>query len=71
MSRKPERTSLPNDVVVERDRKGGMLTMEQQTVEVKFHGEQAGSHSGKDAAYTLYGVGDDLYVVHVEEGNAS
>jgi hypothetical protein len=45
--------------------------MEQQTVEVKFHGEQAGSHSGKDAAYTLYGVGDDLYVVHVEEGNAS
>jgi hypothetical protein len=45
--------------------------MEQQAVAVKFEGEQVGSHTDKDATYTLYSVGDDLYVVHVEEGNES
>ncbi len=45
--------------------------MEQQTVEVTFEGERVGSHTDKDATYTLYSVGDDLYVVHVEEGDES
>jgi len=36
--------------------------MGQQTVEVKFQGEQVGSHTDKNTTYTLYSVGDDLYV---------
>ena len=45
--------------------------MEQQTVEVKFQGEQVGSHTDKDTTYSLYSVADDLYMVHVEECNVS
>jgi hypothetical protein len=49
--------------------------MEQQTVEIKFQGEQVGSHTDKDATYTLYSVPDsvpdDLYVVHVDKGDES
>jgi hypothetical protein len=43
--------------------------MGQQTVEVSFQGEQVGSHTDKDTTYTLYRVGGDLYVVHVDEGD--
>ncbi len=42
-----------------------------QTVEVKFQGEQVGSHTDKNATYTLYSVPDDLYVVHVDDGDES
>jgi hypothetical protein len=49
--------------------------MEQQTVEIKFQGEQVGSLTDKDAIYTLYSVPDsvpdDLYVVHVDKGDES
>jgi len=45
--------------------------MEQQTVEVQFQGEQVGSHTEENTTYTLYSVGDDLYVVHVDEGDKS
>jgi hypothetical protein len=49
--------------------------MEQQTVQVKFQGEEIGSHSDKNTTYTLYSVPDsvpdDLYVVHVDEGDES
>ena len=50
--------------------------MEQQTVEIKFQAEQVGTHTEKDSTYTLYnvapeGVADDLYVVHVDEGDES
>ena len=49
--------------------------MEQQTVEVKFQGDQFGSHSDKNTTYTLYSVPNsapgDLYVVHVDEGDES
>jgi hypothetical protein len=49
--------------------------MEHQTVQVKFQGEQIGSHSDTNTTYTLYGVPDsvpdDLYVVHVDEGDES
>jgi hypothetical protein len=45
--------------------------MEQQAVEVKFEGAQVGAHTDKDTTYTLYSVGDDLYMVHVEEGDES
>jgi len=49
--------------------------MEQQTVEVKFQGVQVGSHTDKNTTYTLYSVPDsvpdDLYVVHVDEGDES
>ena len=49
--------------------------MEQLTVDVQFEGEQVGSHTDKDTTYTLYSipdsVGDDLYVVHVDEGEES
>jgi hypothetical protein len=44
---------------------------EPTNLEVKFDGEQVGSHTDKNTTYTLYSVADDLYVVHVEEGNAS
>jgi hypothetical protein len=50
---------------------GEQLTMEQQAVEVTFQGEQVGSHTDKDTTYTLYRVADDVYVVHVDEGDAS
>jgi hypothetical protein len=47
----------------------------QQTVEVKFEGEQVGSYSDKDTSYTLYSLPgsapDDLYVVYVDEGDES
>jgi hypothetical protein len=43
----------------------------QQTVEVKFQGEQVGSYTDKDTSYTLYSVPDDLYVVYVDEGDES
>ena len=46
-------------------------TMELQTVEIKFQGEQVGSHTDKNATYTLYRVPDDLYVVHVDAGDES
>jgi hypothetical protein len=49
--------------------------MEQQKVEVKFQGEQVGSHTDNNTTYTLYSlpnsVPDDLYVVHVDEGDES
>jgi hypothetical protein len=49
--------------------------MGQQTVEIKFQGEQVGSHTDKDAIYTLYSVPDsvpdNLYVVHVDKGDES
>ena len=45
--------------------------MEQQTVEVKFRGESVGSHTDDEAAYTLYLVPGDLYVVHVGKGEES
>ena len=51
--------------------------MGQQTVEVTFQGEQVGSHTDKkNTTYTLYSVApdsvpDDLYVVHVDEGDES
>jgi hypothetical protein len=49
-----------------------MAAMEQQTVEVTFQGEQVGSHTDKkNTTYTLYSVPDDLYVVHVDEGDES
>jgi hypothetical protein len=48
-----------------------MLAMEQQTVEVAFQGEQVGTHTDQNTTYTLYSVSDDLYVVHVDEGDES
>ncbi len=46
--------------------------MSQQTVEVKFEGEQLGNYTDKDTTYTLYSVvPGDLYVVHVDEGDES
>jgi hypothetical protein len=45
--------------------------MGQQAVEIRFQGEQVGSHTDKNTTYTLYSVGDDLYVVHVDEGDES
>ena len=49
--------------------------MGQQTVDVKFQGEQVGSHTDNNTTYTLYSipdsVPDDLYVVHVDEGEES
>ena len=54
-----------------------MVAMEQQTVKVRFQGEQVGSHTDKkNTTYTLYNVApdsvpDDLYVVHVDEGDES
>jgi hypothetical protein len=53
------------------EQEGWMLTMEQQTVEVQFQGEPVGSHTDKNTTYALYSVGDDLYVVHVDEGDES
>ena len=43
--------------------------MEHQSVEVQFEGEQVGSLTDKDTTYTLYNVGDDLYMVHVDAGD--
>ena len=53
-----------------------MLAMEQQSAEIKFQGEQLGSHTDKDTTYTLYSVApdsvtDDVYMVHVDEGDES
>jgi len=45
--------------------------MGQQTVEITFQGEQVGSYTDKKNTYTLYSVADDLYVVHVDEGDES
>ena len=45
--------------------------MEQQTVEVKFRGELAGSHSDDRVTYTLYRVQEGMYVVHVDKGEES
>jgi hypothetical protein len=45
--------------------------MEQQIVEVKFQGEQVGTHTDSSATYTLYRVPGDLYVVHVDKGEES
>jgi hypothetical protein len=45
--------------------------MGQQTLEVKFEGEQVGSHTDKNTTYTLYSVPDDRYVVHVDDGDES
>jgi hypothetical protein len=42
-----------------------------QSVEVKFEGEQLGSYTDKNTAYTLYSVAADLYVVHVDKGDES
>jgi hypothetical protein len=50
---------------------GSKLTMEQQTMELKFQGEKAGSHTDKDTTYSLYRVADGVFIVHVDEGNAS
>jgi hypothetical protein len=43
--------------------------VEQLSVEVQFEGEQVGSYTDKDTAYTLYNVGGDLYMVHVDTGD--
>ena len=49
----------------------------QQTVEVKFEGEQVGSYTDNNTTttYTLYSLPnsapDELYVVHVDEGDGS
>ena len=53
-----------------------MLAMEQQSVEIKFQGEQLGSQTENNTTYTLYSVApdsvpDDVYVVHVDEGDES
>jgi hypothetical protein len=56
-----------------------MAAMEQQTMEVKFEGEQVGSYTDNNTTttttYTLYSLPnsapDDLYVVHVDEGDES
>jgi hypothetical protein len=45
--------------------------MSNQTVEVKFEGEQVGSYTDKNTTYTLYSVAGDLYVVYVDEGDES
>jgi hypothetical protein len=45
--------------------------MNNQTVEVKFEGEQVGSYTDKNTSYTLYSVAGDLYVVYVDEGDES
>ena len=45
--------------------------MERQTVQVTFQGEQVGTHTDQNTAYTLYSVSDDLYVVYVDEGDES
>ena len=45
--------------------------MEQQTVEIQFQGEQVGSLTDENTTYTLYSVGDDLYVVHVDAADES
>jgi hypothetical protein len=45
--------------------------MGQQAVEVKFQGEQVGSHTDKNTTYTLYSVADDVYMVHVDKGDES
>jgi hypothetical protein len=45
--------------------------MSQQTVEVKFEGEQVGSYTDMNTTYTLYSVPGDQYVVHVDEGDKS
>lgn len=49
--------------------------MGQQAVRVKFQGERVGTHTDKNTTYTLYSVPDsvpdDLYVVHVDEGDRS
>src|SRR5829696_6693964 len=53
-----------------------MLARDQQIVEIKFHGEQLGSHTDKDTTYTLYSVAPDsvpadVYIVHVDERDES
>ena len=53
-----------------------MLAMEHQTVEIKFQGEQLGSYTDNNTTYTLYSVApdsvpDDVYIVHVDEGDES
>ena len=45
--------------------------MEQQSVEIKFRGELVGSHTDDSAAYALYRVPGDVYVVHVDKGEES
>jgi hypothetical protein len=42
--------------------------MEQQIVEVRFQGEEVGSHTDSSATYTLYRVPGDVYVVYVDQG---
>ena len=42
--------------------------MGRQSVEVRFQGEEVGSHSDSSATYTLYRVPGDMFVVYVEEG---
>lgn len=42
--------------------------MEQQTVEVRFQGEEVGSHTDSSATYTLYRVPGNVYVVYVDKG---
>jgi hypothetical protein len=45
--------------------------MSQQTVEVKFEGEEVGSYTDKNTTYTLYSLPGELYVVHVDDGDES
>jgi hypothetical protein len=42
--------------------------MEQQNVEIRFQGEEVGSHTDSSATYTLYRVPGDVYVVYVDQG---
>jgi hypothetical protein len=48
-----------------------VIEMSQQTVDVKFEGEQLGSYTDKNTTYTLYSIPGDLYVVHIDEGDES
>ena len=48
-----------------------LTEVSQQNVEVRFEGERIGSYTDQNTTYTLYSVPDDLYVVHVDDGDES
>ena len=45
--------------------------MEHQIVEVRFQGEEVGSHTDSSATYTLYRVPGGVYVVYVDGGEVA
>jgi hypothetical protein len=73
-SEQPRKKGVPREAM-----SVATLTTEvsQQTVEVKFEGEQVGSYTDNNTTttYTLYSLPnsapDELYVVHVDEGDGS